>query len=175
MEIMRLFIGISPTAEVRKSLVRMQNYLQRHGITGAYLTPENLHMTLAFIGEYSEIDPVKDTLEEVPFSSFPITYTHIGTFRESIVWGGIEPSERLTTLVKRLRRQLATAGIPFDNGTFSPHFTLARHANFSKGIPQIEIEPVTMTVDQITLYRSDRGKNGMIYTEIGYSEAVSSV
>jgi len=172
---MRLFIGISPTAEVRKSLVRMQNFLQRHGITGTYLTPENLHMTLAFIGEYPEIDPVMDTLEEVPFSSFEITYTHIGTFRESIVWGGIEPSEPLNTLAKRLRRQLAAADIPFDHGTFSPHFTLARHADFSKGIPQTKIEPVTMTVDRITLYRSDRGKNGMIYTEVGYVEAAPSI
>ena len=172
---MRLFIGISPTAEVSKSLVRMQSFLQRHGITGAYLTPENLHMTLAFIGEYPEIDPVMDALEEVPFSSFPIIYTHIGTFRESIVWGGIEPSAQLNTLVKRLRRQLATVDIPFDNGTFSPHFTIARHANFSKGIPQIEIEPVTMNVDRITLYRSDREKNGMIYTEVGYMEATPSV
>ena len=54
---MRLFIGISPTDDVRRVLVKAQNYLQRHGITGSYLTPENLHMTLAFIGEYPEIAP----------------------------------------------------------------------------------------------------------------------
>ena len=165
---MRLFIGISPSEDIRKGLVKAQGFLQRHGISGAYSTPENLHMTLAFIGEYPEIDPVLDAMEAVPFTPFAITYTHIGTFRESIVWGGIENSDPLTTLVKRLRYELAKADIPFDGAAFSPHFTLARHADFSKGIPPVEIDPVSMTVDRITLYRSDRGKAGMIYTEIGY-------
>ena len=165
---MRLFIGISPTDEVRNALVKMQNFLQRSGITGSFLTPDNLHMTLAYIGEYPEIGPVMDAMEEVSFSAFPITYTRIGTFRESIVWGGIEPSEPLNVLVKGLRYHLAMADIPFDNSAFSPHFTLVRHADFSKGIPPVDIDPVTMTVDRITLYRSDRGKDGMIYTEIGY-------
>ena len=169
--LMRLFIGISPTDDVRKALVKAQNFLQRHGITGSYLEPENLHLTLAFIGEYPEIDPVLDAIEQLVFSPFPITYTHLGTFRESIVWSGIEESAPLSALVKHLRYELAKADIPFDNSSFSPHFTLARHADFSKGIPPAEIEPVTMTVDQITLYRSDRGKNGMIYTEVGIVKA----
>ena len=171
---MRLFIGISPTDEIRKSLVKMQNYLQRHGTTGSYLTSENLHMTLSFIGEYPEVDPIMDAMEEMSFSAFPIVYSHIGTFRESIVWGGIEPSEPLMILVKVLRRQLALADIPFDNSSFSPHFTLARHTDFSRGIPPVEIEPVAMSVDRITLYRSDRGKSGMVYTEIGYVDALPS-
>ena len=168
---MRLFIGISPTESIRKALMKAEGFLSRHGVTGAYQTAENLHMTLAFIGEYPEIDPVLDAMEEAEFTPFDICYTHLGTFRESIVWGGIEESAPLSALVKHLRYKLAKADIPFDNSSFSPHFTLARHADFSKGIPPAEIEPVTMTVDQITLYRSDRGKNGMIYTEVGIVKA----
>ena len=79
----------------------------------------------------------------------------------------------MAALVKKLRYELAKADIPFDSANFSPHFTLARHADFSKGIPPVNVEPVTMTVDKITLYRSDRGKNGMVYTEIGYVEALN--
>ena len=168
---MRLFVGISPTDDVRRALVKAQSFLQRHGISGAYLTPENLHLTLAFIGEYPEVDPVLDAMEQVAFTPFDITYTHLGTFRNSIVWGGIEDSAPFAALVKHLRYELAKADIPFDNSSFSPHFTLVRHADFSKGIPPMDIEPVTMTADKITLYRSDRGKTGMIYTEIGYVEA----
>ena len=165
---MRLFIGIKPTDDIRKSLVKAQGFLSRHGISGSYLTAENLHMTLAFIGEYPDIDTVLDAMEQVPFSPFDIVYSHIGTFRESIVWGGIEDSAPLAALVRKLRYELAKADIPFDNSSFSPHFTLARHADFSKGIPPTDITPVSMTVDRISLYRSDRGKSGMIYTEIGY-------
>ena len=35
----------------------------------------------------------------------------------------------------------------------------------------MKIAPVTMDVDRITLYRSDRGEAGMVYTGIGYVEA----
>ena len=168
---MRLFIGISPSDDVRRSLVRMQGFLSRHGISGTYLTPENLHMTLAFIGEYPEPDAVFDAMEEVTFDPFDIRYDHIGTFRESIIWGGIESSESLEKLTKRLRNELAKADIPFDHAGFVPHFTLARHANFSRGIPCVEIAPVSMTVDQMVLFRSDRGKNGMVYTPIGAVDA----
>ena len=46
----------------------------------------------------------------------------------------------MAALVKRLRYELAKADIPFDNCSFSPHFTLARHVDFSKGIPPVEKE-----------------------------------
>ena len=128
-------------------------------------------MTLAFIGEYPESDAVLEAMEEVTFDPFGIKYDHIGTFRESIIWGGTEPSESLEKLAKRLRYELDRADIPFDHAGFVPHFTLARHADFSRGIPSVEIEPVLMTVGQIILFRSDRGKNGMVYTPIGTVDA----
>lgn len=168
---MRLFIGISPSEEIRKALVGAQEFLVGHGVTGAYLTWENLHMTLAYIGEHPEPYSVLDAMETVPFEPFGITFTHLGTFRESIVWGGIEDSEPLKNLVRHLRYALASADIPFDLSAFSPHFTLARHADFRTGIPPMKIAPVTMDVDRITLYRSDRGEAGMVYTGIGYVEA----
>ena len=168
---MRLFVGISPADEIRKNLAKAQRFLKRHGITGTYLTPENLHMTLAFIGEYADPDPVLDAMEEAAFEPFTITCSGIGTFRNSIVWGGVLPSEPLEALAKRLRYELAKADIPFDNSAFVPHFTLARHADFSKGIPPFPAEPVSMSVQEITLYRSDRGKSGMIYTPVGITEA----
>jgi 2'-5' RNA ligase len=167
---MRLFIGIRPSEEIRTALVGAQEFLVGHGVTGAYLTRENLHMTLAYIGEHPEPYSVLDAMETVPFEPFGITFTHLGTFRESIVWGGTAPSAPLDALAKRLRYCLSKADIPFDSGAFTPHFTLLRHADFSRGIPPVEITPVSMTVHEITIYRSDRGKNGMIYTPVGIVE-----
>ena len=42
-----------------------------------------------------------------------------------------------------------------------------RLKGLSKGVPETNVPAVSMTVDSISLFRSDRGKNGMIYTEIG--------
>ena len=38
-------------------------------------------------------------------------------------------------------------------------------------MPGIQIKPAGMTVTRISLMRSDRGKNGMIYTEVDSKEA----
>lgn len=168
---MRLFIGIRPSDDVRRALVRTQDFLSRRGVSGAYLTPENLHMTLAYIGEYPEAEAVLRAMNEVRFDPFEITLDHIGTFRNSIIWGGTAPCEPLEKLAKGLRDELDRADIPFDHAGFVPHFTLARHADFSRGLPSAEIAPASMTVGRTVLFRSDRGENGMVYTPIGTAEA----
>jgi hypothetical protein len=71
-------------------------------------------------------------------------------------------------VVRRIRRVLAENNIPFDKKRFSPHITLIRKA--SGDMPGLAQEPVSMTVDTISLMRSDRGRNGMIYTELGTVE-----
>ena len=56
-----------------------------------------------------------------------------------------------------------------DKKRFSPHITLIRKAPGE--MPGIAPVPVSMTVNTIFLMRSDRGRNGMIYTELGRMEA----
>ena len=80
-----------------------------------------------------------------------------------------------TTLAGKLaekhpdHRALAEGEIPFDRKRFSPHITLIRKA--SKAASGIVLPPAAMTVERLSLMRSDRGRNGMIYTEIGAREA----
>ena len=164
---MRLFIAIALPEEIRKTLVKTQDYLQRHGVRGRYTPAENLHMTLAFIGEAPDPEPVLDVLDGIAFGPFPIVLDGAGIFGSRILWAGIRPSDPLEKLVKHLRRGLAEAGIPYDRANFTPHITLLRDLRTEKGLPEIHVPGSTMTVDHMTLFRSDRGKNGMIYTEIG--------
>lgn len=171
---MRLFIAISPTDEIRKTLVKTQDYLSRHGIRGSLSPRENLHMTLTFIGEYPDPDQVLDAMENVEFKPFPITLNEIGLFNNNVLWAGVHESEPLMKLVKRLRYELAKADIPFDNKSFMPHITLLRNVDDTKGVPETNVPAVSMTVGSISLFRSDRGKNGMIYTEIGSVSATGT-
>ena len=91
----------------------------------------------------------------------------IGRFGD-LWWAGIRHSDRLAALVKSLRHVLADEGIPFDRKRFSPHITLIRKA--SRDAAGIPITPETMTVRTISLMSSKRGRNGMIYTEVGTIE-----
>ncbi|MBQ7438024.1 MAG: 2'-5' RNA ligase family protein [Oscillospiraceae bacterium] len=121
-------------------------------------------MTLAFIGEYDEPDFVTEVISEVPFSPFPISLSTLGHFG-SLWWVGLDDYDELDSYVKRLRKALSEAGIPFDKKKFSPHITLIRKAIGT--LPAVSVPKTVMSVDHISLMRSERGPKGMIYTEIG--------
>ena len=50
--IMRLFVAIEFESDIIESLKRVQSDLKRCGLKGRFTKEENLHLTLAFIGEY---------------------------------------------------------------------------------------------------------------------------
>ena len=161
---MRLFIAIKLNSELRNALTDVQKHLIRRGIRGNYTNTDNLHITLAFIGEYDEPDFVTEVISEVPFSPFPISLSTLGHFG-NLWWVGLDDNDELDSYVKRLRKALSEAGIPFDKKKFSPHITLIRKAIGT--LPAVSVPKTVMSVDHISLMRSERGPKGMIYTEIG--------
>ena len=164
---MRLFVAIQLSNGIRNSLSSVQTYLRDHGVRGNYTKIENLHLTLAFIGEYSNPDFVLEVMHSVPFTPFPMRIEDFGNFGD-LYWCGIGKNDNLLAYVKRLHRALAGNGIPFDRKKFSPHITLIRRAEYDKrrGFPGIEIPDVSMQVSETSLMRSDRTKSGMVYTEV---------
>jgi len=163
---MRLFIAINMSDGALRALASMQDKMRAAGVRGNYTKTENFHITLAFIGEYPDADLVTDALERVRFKSFDISLDGVGSFG-SLWWAGLSSSEELRTLARRVRHALADAGIPFDRKKFSPHITLIRQPD-KDTIPPLTVPEATMTVDGISLMRSDRGKSGVVYTEISY-------
>ena len=167
---MRLFIAIPLGAALRAAVLEAQETFRRHGVTGNYTKPENLHLTLAFIGEYPDPDAVLDVLDAVPFRPFALRLNGVGAFGD-LWWLGLERNPGLEAYVRRLRRALAEAGVPFDSKRFSPHITLVRRAVAGPlGMPGIDVPRAAMTADYVSLMRSDHGRDGMIYTELGRAE-----
>ena len=165
---MRLFIAI-PLRNNMKKLVRdIQNSFREQNIRGNYTPEENLHITLAFIGEYNDPDEVLEAMENVSFQPFSVTMDRVGSFDE-IWWAGFTESEEMNHLAGKLRRALAEAGVPYDRKKFKAHVTVLRKPRYDRQGRKIPVsfEPETMQVDRISLMRSVRGKNGMIYTELG--------
>ncbi len=161
---MRLFIAVNLSASMKAALINAQNEMYDGGIRGSYTREENLHLTLAFIGEVPDAEPVLDALSGVSFSPFEMALEGLGCFGD-LWWAGMRASPALEALARRIRHALAEHGIPFDRKRFSPHITLIRKARGQ--MPGIQLENAAMTVDAFSLMRSDRGRNGMIYSELG--------
>lgn len=171
---MRLFIAIPLAGDIIASVRTMQQYWLTHGMQGHPTPPENLHLTLAFIGEYPDPAAVTEAIATVEFAPLTLTLDGVGSFRDTF-WLGLIKTEELTACVRRIRRTLAVNNIPYDNKRFKPHITLMRKASLSTRPEKILAHPPTgtMTADKILLMRSDRGKNGMIYTPVGEIAAVN--
>ena len=167
---MRLFIAINLSPEIRDALIKVQEEMFDRGVRGNFTPEANMHLTLAFIGEYPDPEPVLDALAKVDFTPFPLALDGIGSFGD-LWWAGLKESAPLEAVVRRIRRALAAHDIPFDRKRFSPHITLIRKAK--NKMPGVQLPGARMTVDTLSLMRSDRGRNGMIYTELGTREATA--
>ena len=169
---MRLFIAIEFDEEILQALTKLQSEWKVLGVRGNFTPVQNLHLTLAFIGEYGNPNAVLEAMNSVSFAPFSISLDGIGTFRD-IYWAGIAANDALSNYVRRLRRALAENNIPYDRKRFSPHITLVRRAEFNRSIEDLLKNPPAgeMEVKSVSLMSSTRGKSGMIYTKVGGVEA----
>ena len=167
---MRLFIAVNLSPEMKNALTDAQRMMYDRGVRGRFTPEENLHLTLAFIGEYPSADAVMDALASVTFTPFELRLDGVGRFGD-LWWAGLRESAALTAVVRRVRRALAEHAIPFDRKRFTPHITLLRKA--SRDAASIQIAPAAMTVRAVSLMSSRRGRSGMIYTEVGVIETDS--
>jgi 2'-5' RNA ligase len=168
---MRTFIALELPQAFDDDVADLMRAL-RLRMEGRFVPRENLHLTLAFIGEYPNPDDVLDVLEQVPFTPFDLSLSSAGQFSD-LYWCGIDNAKGLEAYVRRLRRALAESGIPFDKKKFSPHITLVRRGELLRedAIAITKAPEGAMHASRVSLMRSDRGKAGMIYTEVGAVEA----
>ena len=141
---MRLFIGIPLPHDVAVSLSGLM--LQRANIKlypkASVPPPENLHITLKFIGEVDEacipsiINSLSDTVhhrcigpaQESPLSSLDISIDKAGAFlRAGIVYANVVPTLALSSLAALVEETLHTrCSLQKENRAYHPHITLAR-------------------------------------------------
>ena len=169
---MRLFIAINFDENMTDALIEMQDDLMRCGVNGNFTREENLHMTLVFIGESDEPEKIEEIMRDVTLRSFTIKVSGMRRFKD-MIFANVEDNPDLNDYVKRLRHALSDNDIDFDKKKFMSHITLVRRASGAKNIPMQSIESVSekMRVNVISLMKSEQGKHGMIYTEIGYVRA----
>ena len=161
---MRLFIAIRLSDEMKKALVTCMHDLKKQGVEGNYVPAQNLHMTLAFLGEYDDPAKVKDVIRKVPLPEFRLSLSEKGNFG-NILWAGVKGNQKLKTYVKDLRAALAEEGIPFDREKFVPHITLIRKVSAKKPY-QVHLPKADMTVKKASLMRSELKIGMMVLKEL---------
>ena len=161
---MRLFIAIQLSEEMRKALVDCLHDLKKQGVEGNYVPAQNLHLTLAFIGEYRDPEQVKQILASVPLPAFRLEMKKKGNFG-NILWAGVKGNQKLKTYVRDLRAALKNAGIPFEDDRFTPHITLIRKVS-ARSPYQVHLPKAEMEVKRASLMKSETKNGKVTYREV---------
>ncbi|MFA4943974.1 MAG: RNA 2',3'-cyclic phosphodiesterase [Lentisphaeria bacterium] len=130
----RLFVAIPLPETVRAALALAIGRLHRAGGRIGWVAPENLHVTLAFLGDLPEerLPAAAAALDQAAagHQPFPLTAAGLGTFGHPraprVIWAGLAGD--LPRLL-RLQAAVAAAFQPLgfaEDRPFHPHLTLGR-------------------------------------------------
>lgn len=169
---MRLFIAIELPEEVKSILLRL-----RSAIPGARWVPrEQLHLTLAFLGELdqAELPRLTEALSGIRAAGFELRFGATGCFpnrrQPRVLWVGLEQEPRLENLAAKIRNAVLSCGIPQEERPFSAHITLGRLKLVATrevaaflDQPQKQIIPA-VGVKEFILYQSSLTPQGAIHT-----------
>ena len=181
-ETIRTFLALVVGDETRQRLAAIAAELSPRLVGFKWTKPEQLHLTLAFLGEVdaARIDDLRAALSAAVQSQqpFDLRWQGLGGFpkpnRAHILWAGVSNgAEPLAELQRAVAAALASAGFPCDD-RFTPHITLARAKRFG-GRPA-DLRPIVEhfrktefgvdRVAEIVVMRSDCRPSGSIYTPL---------
>ncbi len=168
---MRLFVALDLPWTLRERLTLLAG-----GLPGArWITAENYHLTLRFIGEIPghRADDADFALAALRAPGFSLTLAGVGTFEKAgkpaSLWVGVERNSALDHLQSKIETALQRAGFVPERRRFVPHVSLARLDNppgeklaaFLQAHNLFRTAPIA--IDHFTLFSSRLGKAHAVY------------
>jgi 2'-5' RNA ligase len=161
----RLFVAIRLSEAIRR---RIAAATPSHVRGIRWVAPENLHLTLKFLGEVEEARAasVAEALRSIHAAPFDLSMRGFGSF-PGVVWVGCEgPAAALAEAVERV---CAGLDFPRESRPFNPHVTIGR-VKERRALRSLKLDPSadfgTQRVESFALMRSDLTPRGPIYTAL---------
>ncbi|MEM3506860.1 MAG: RNA 2',3'-cyclic phosphodiesterase [Candidatus Bathyarchaeia archaeon] len=118
---------------IKNRFIEIQNELIKAGAKVKLVEPQNIHITLRFLGEIPKalVEKVKNEMVNIDFKAFDVEFKGLGAFpslnRINVIWIGIKKGEeKLKEIFNQLENRLRKLGFSPDPKGFSPHITIAR-------------------------------------------------
>jgi RNA 2',3'-cyclic 3'-phosphodiesterase len=173
----RLFISVNCDNKVKNQFLSVQEIIRTQSVKGNFSLPENLHLTLVFIGETpaDKIQLIASVIDQAlrpGVAPFTLTFSTVGCYTHSkkeLWWIGTDQDDtrlgNLITIRRRIADGLLSKGVNFDNRPFNPHITLGREIKHVSPII-IPKQEIIYPVNRISLMKSERVSGKLTYTEI---------
>ncbi|KLO23084.1 2'-5' RNA ligase [Marinitoga sp. 1197] len=175
---LRTFIALDVNQSVKDILRDTILKLERMGFKGNWTKPENMHLTLYFMGDthITKITEVAKRMEEriIGFPTFAFSLNKIGYFKNKnfprVIWLGVEGGNTLKQLHNEVIKSLKLSNIQVLDSNFQPHLTVGRVKKapefWEKLIKVLDVEKVIIPVHAVHIYSSTLTKNGPIYKKL---------
>jgi len=129
---LRGFIALE--TKIPKKISNFQNEIIKTGANIKLVKPENMHLTIKFLGETEElqINNIEEIIKKaiIGVKPFKIKLKGTGAFPNhdyiKIIWIGIENGEIIKTIAEKINNDLSKIGFKKDKKNFSPHLTIGR-------------------------------------------------
>ncbi len=178
----RTFIAFKLPENIISHIRRIQEKIKAYGFNVGWVKPENIHLTLKFLGEISgqDIDIVAQCMAETAKQYSPLTFSAkgFGVFptvkRPRVLWIGLNgDTYPLIQLQKDLEDRLDSSGFPKEGRAFKAHLTLGRVRSEIDPGQLVEVMEKFSGIgseqfisDKIILFRSELKPGGAVYTEL---------
>ncbi len=182
---MRCFIAMELDERIRKGLSEFADRLRRVGRWpgGAikWVEPEQIHLTLKFLGEIAEADEGKvvEAVEQTAAAhrAFDLTVAGAGCFGKParVIWAGLKESTELKNVQSDLEGRLTAAGFAPEDKEFSAHLTLARVKNPAvRDVHKVmeanrNVQLGIFRANAITVFQSELRPSGPVYSVVHQS------
>jgi 2'-5' RNA ligase len=178
---MRTFIAIELPERIKKKIEEVQAPLRKTNTFVSWVKPENIHVTLKFLGEVPE-----DKINEIFLATekalegtrkFTMSLKGMGAFPDSrrprVIWLGAGSGEKeLSFLANRVVEEMEKIGFPKEDRKFSAHFTIGR-VKSPKNIEKLmelvkssDFQTEDIEVNEVVVMKSQLHPAGAIYTPL---------
>ncbi len=175
---MRLFVAVNFDSATVNRILDIIAGMRPYANAGYFTRKENLHLTLAFIGEVQAGDAARiaAALGQVSAPRFELEFKELGSFGRGggrLYWLGFEHSPELIELSAGVRRALDALSPPveYDRKQFKPHITLGRELTMDK--TDFSIIRHSFPVNRFQLVKSEQIQGRRVYTELSSFELQS--
>ncbi|MFH1359817.1 MAG: RNA 2',3'-cyclic phosphodiesterase [Candidatus Omnitrophota bacterium] len=178
----RAFIAVELDQDLRTALGEIQKDLRKTGADVKWVKPDNIHLTLKFLGQTSlkKIDAIIQIMQSCVKSNhaFSIEPVHLGAFprieNPQVIWLGIENGKQdLLQIASCLDEKLTDCGFERENRAFQAHMTLGRLRSslnklaLTKAIKNFSYpKTIRQPVRSVSLIKSTLTPQGPIYETI---------
>ncbi len=184
---MRTFLALEISPAIRQSIASLLESLAQQvpNRTVRWVRPENVHLTLAFLGDFpaENVPHVQEAVQRATSETppLPLSVGGLGAFPRPqaprVIWIGVqEPTGGLSALEAQLEESLRQLGWEPPAEPFRPHLTLGR---VRRGSPRSDVEQLaallqsapsgdlgSMVASEVVVFRSDLTPAGAVYTRL---------